>query len=443
MSYLGHTGVPARVITSGRRTMERTTRQSTRQQRRLTLCFGWEVSVAVANVIFAFLNVAGQVTQNISLPLWIDAATPGGPNTTANGTAHNDTSAPHIVPYFVFSGASFSFVVIFGTCLAGAFLLGHITETDLKFPHTLLFLVGLFDALNGVLVVNASSGTRTAPYLQAILGNFTIPITILLRLLILRRKPTARKFTCSMLVLVSLFICLLPKMIPALGADTAPGAKGAAGVLWPLCFMIGFVPAAVMNVIEEKVMKMTPGARREQISLIWFLFWESVYQFLCAAALFWTDIIPGFGNSADIHDFGENVAFGFLCFFGGRGCTSQPGSRGTLFILGYAVSYIGGGLLLRHAEGATLLALVTVRPPALSLVTPLGFLFWTLFEEDPFHFHFNTGNATWFSLGALVLMVPAIFFYNTGSSERSIDVSTKKTDPERAPLISSHVQYTT
>eukprot|EP00058_Branchiostoma_floridae_P020835 XP_002606325.1 hypothetical protein BRAFLDRAFT_67567 [Branchiostoma floridae] len=235
-------------------------------------------------------------------------------------------------------------------------------------------------------------------------------------LLVLRRKPTQRKFICSMLVLLSLFVCLLPKMIPALGADKAPGAKGVAGVLWPLCFMIGFVPAAAMNVIEEKVMKMTNGARREQISLIWFLFWESVYQFLCAAALFWTDIIPGFGNSADIHDFGENVAFGFLCFFGGRGCTSEPGTRGTVFILGYAVSYFGGGLLLRHAEGATMLALVS------SLVTPLGFLFWTLFEEDPFHFQVNTGNATWFSLGALALMVPSIYFYNTGSQRAKMSI---------------------
>ncbi|XP_078591268.1 uncharacterized protein LOC144870671 [Branchiostoma floridae x Branchiostoma japonicum] len=410
--------------------------QTTPQHRRLTLCCGWEVSVTVANIIFAFLAVAGLVTQNVALPLWIDAATPGLPNATSNGTLPNGTSAPHIVPYFVFSFASFSFVVLFGVCLAGAFLLGHITETDLKFPHTLLFLVGLFDALNGVLVVNASSGSRTAPYLQAILGNFSIPITILLRLLVLRRKPTQRKFICSMLVLLSLFVCLLPKMIPALGADKAPGAKGVAGVLWPLCFMIGFVPAAAMNVIEEKVMKMTKGARREKISLIWFLFWESVYQFLCAAALFWTDIIPGFGNSADIHDFGENVAFGFLCFFGGRGCTSQPGTRGTIFILGYAVSYFGGGLLLRHAEGATMLALVS------SLVTPLGFLFWTLFEEDPFHFQVNTGNATWFSLGALALMVPSIYFYNTGPSERSTDAGTQKTDPEKTPLITSHVQYT-
>ncbi|XP_078616350.1 crt homolog 3-like [Branchiostoma floridae x Branchiostoma japonicum] len=371
-----------------------------------------------------------EVTQNVSLPLWIDAATGGTSNTTAPG---------HIVPYFVFSFASFSFVVIFGVCLAVAFYLGHITETDLKFPHFLLFLVGMFDALNGVLVVNASSGSRTAPYLQAILGNFTIPITMLLRLLVLKKKPTQRKFICSILVLLSLFICLLPKIIPALGADTAPGAKGAAGVLWPLCFMIGFVPAAAMNVIEEKVMKMTKGTRRDQISLIWFLFWESVYQFLCAAALFWTDVIPGFGNSADIHDFGENVAFGFLCFFGGRGCTSEPGTRGTVFILGYAVSYFGGGLLLRHAEGATLLALVT------SLVTPLGFLFWTLFEEDPFQFHVNTGNATWFSLGALVLMVPAIYFYNTGLPERSTDdtrTGLGVTDTERTPFLNnSHVQY--
>ncbi|XP_078697577.1 uncharacterized protein LOC144925464 [Branchiostoma floridae x Branchiostoma belcheri] len=161
--------------------MQRTA-QTTRQQRKLTLCFGWEATVLVANIIFAFLAVSGQVTQNVSLPLWIDAATSGTSNTTSNVTSN--VTSPHIVPYFVFSFASFSFVVIFGVCLAGAFSLVracHITETDLKFPHTLLFLVGMFDALNGVLVVNASSGSRTAPYLQAILGNFTIPITMLLR----------------------------------------------------------------------------------------------------------------------------------------------------------------------------------------------------------------------------------------------------------------------
>ena len=54
--------------------------------------------------------------------------------------------------------------------------------------------------------------------------------------------------------------------------------------------------------------------------------------------------------------------FAFQCFFGGAGCTYQPGISGSMFILMYFISYLGGGLLIRYAEGATYLAVVQVRP---------------------------------------------------------------------------------
>ncbi|KAJ7371042.1 hypothetical protein OS493_028204 [Desmophyllum pertusum] len=86
-----------------------------------------------------------------------------------------------------------------------------------------------------------------------------------------------------------------------------------------------------------------------------------------------------------------------------------------MFILMYVLSYAGGANLLRHAEGATWLAIVT------SLVTPLGFLFWTLFSESPFKWQPEGHVSTWFSIGALVLMVPAIFLYNMGAPEVSLN----------------------
>ena len=53
--------------------------------------------------------------------------------------------------------------------------------------------------------------------------------------------------------------------------------------------------------------------------------------------------------------------YGIQCFFHGAGCSSTSGIRGTMFILMYVVSYVGGANLLRHAEGATWLAIVTVK----------------------------------------------------------------------------------
>ena len=52
--------------------------------------------------------------------------------------------------------------------------------------------------------------------------------------------------------------------------------------------------------------------------------------------------------------------FGVQCFFGAAGCDYRSGTRGTIFILMYVLSYVGGANLLRHAEGATWLAIVTV-----------------------------------------------------------------------------------
>ena len=150
----------------------------------------FEVDLFLANVIFACLAVAGQVGQNVSLPLWIDSTSHGSSSTgnrtdpTQNSTANANSSGkfyqPRVDSYFVYSFASLSFVIIFGTALLfiRVFQPERLGETERRFPHLQLFLIGMCDALNGVLVVFASSGARTPPYLQAILGNFVIPMVI-------------------------------------------------------------------------------------------------------------------------------------------------------------------------------------------------------------------------------------------------------------------------
>jgi hypothetical protein len=163
------------------------------------------------SIFFAAVTVIGQVGQNVSLPLWTGytdflrsmhcakGTASAEVNHTRNGTWSRivpDPSGPVMDPYFVVSVASFSFVVIFGVITLVIalvqFVLNRIEflgksyefitlEQDIKFPQWQLMLVGFFDALNGILVVFASPPTRTAPFLQAILGNFLIPLTISIR----------------------------------------------------------------------------------------------------------------------------------------------------------------------------------------------------------------------------------------------------------------------
>ncbi|XP_068731350.1 crt homolog 3-like [Montipora capricornis] len=362
-----------------------------------------ELPLFLANLFFAFIAVTGQVGQNVSLPLWVDST---------NG----NVSGPTVDSYFVLSFASLSYVIIFGigTLIIRFVSPGAIGETEKRFPHRLMFLVGLCDALNGALVVFASKGSRTPPYLQAILGNFMIPLTILFRFVILKKKPTLLKLCCGIAVVIGLFICLIPTIFPGVDAKaqkTENEAHGVSRVLWPIIFMFGFLPAAIMNVLEERGLKMESKTSRKGINVVFFLFWTSTYQFLCVALIFWADILPWYGNVDNISEFGRNWWYGIQCFFGGAGCSATPGIRGAMFILMYVISYVGGANLLRHAEGATWLAIVT------SLVTPLGFLFWTLFSESPFKWHPEGHVSTWFSIGALAIMVPAIFVYNMGAPE--------------------------
>ena len=149
---------------------------STKRTVDLGLC---TINSVWANLFFAILAVSGQVGQNVSLPLWIDSTNSGSGKSSTAG----DSGKPTVDSYFVLSFASLSFVIIFGlgTLFIRIFRPHLIGETERHFPHRLLVLVGVCDALNGVLVVFSGSGTRTAPYLQAILGNFLIPLTLIAR----------------------------------------------------------------------------------------------------------------------------------------------------------------------------------------------------------------------------------------------------------------------
>lgn len=134
---------------------------------------------SLATMLFAFMIVTGQVTQYVTLPLWIDSTT------SSLTSAQNETVKwkPTVDSYFVLSFACLSFVAVFGSVLLCTDFICpkySAVRTDWSYRR-LLLSVGLFQGVSGIFIVFSSSGNRTPPYLQAILGNFSIPITLLLR----------------------------------------------------------------------------------------------------------------------------------------------------------------------------------------------------------------------------------------------------------------------
>lgn len=154
----------------------------------------FQVNATLANIFFAFLTVVGELGQNVTLPLWIDSSPTTASeenvdyfqmmyNNSFEPTNSSNVYKPRMDCFFVYFFSCTSFVVLFGIALTVIciFQPHQLGATERRFPHTQLFLVGFFDSLNGTLIVFASSGKRTAPYLQAILVNVMIPLVMIFR----------------------------------------------------------------------------------------------------------------------------------------------------------------------------------------------------------------------------------------------------------------------
>ncbi len=80
--------------------------------------------------------------------------------------------------------------------------------------------------------------------------------------------------------------------------------------------------------------------------MILFYFWTQLFGFLWVLALFWADIIPGFGQAASFEDFFLKLNRALECHFGIVdkaivGCEKVP----LVFVLN-TFSYVGSDLLL-------------------------------------------------------------------------------------------------
>ena len=66
----------------------------------------------------------------------------------------------------------------------------------------------------------------------------------------------------------------------------------------------------MMNVIQERGLKMELTSAKSRVNIIFFYFWTFVYQFLVAMCLFWVDFMPQFGYADNIHHFWDKYVAG-------------------------------------------------------------------------------------------------------------------------------------
>ena len=130
------------------------------------------IRLSVLNVFLTVMNIITNLMMLIMLPLFSQSM----------DHPHHNTDQ---YPVLLFSATLFP-LFFFGLMGVNKFL-----EPDMilksTVSHRVMFITGLLNSLNGLLVVYASNPSRTSPQLQALLGTSMIPFTVICRFLLLRK----------------------------------------------------------------------------------------------------------------------------------------------------------------------------------------------------------------------------------------------------------------
>ena len=146
------------------------------------------VRLTALNIFLSIMTIISNLMMLITLPLFSQSLDHPGHKTDE-------------YPVLLFSSLWFPFF-FFGLIAISKFL-----DPDMVLKstvsHRVMFITGLLNSLNGLLVVYASDPSRTSPQLQAILGTSLIPFTVICRYILLRKgNPDINAYTELIVILL-------------------------------------------------------------------------------------------------------------------------------------------------------------------------------------------------------------------------------------------------
>lgn len=337
-------------------------------------------------IITSILYVISFAGQAISLPLFTDSFKHGN---------------HHANPYFVLLFSSFAFYTMFTTIALYRKCKYNSNFFGTKQQQYNFFIVGLFNALFGILVVNSSPNKRTPADLQAILAQSIVPYTFLLSYLLKKEVLETAERIGAVIVCLGILISLIPIFV----SISHIGKFSYTNLIWCFIFLIGMFPAAACNVYQDKVLK----KYEESVEVIQLLSWSSLYQLIIMLLTFWLNFTPLFGTSDNYSDWKTDFLYSFDCYF--RYCPTSW-YAGLIFIGMYIGTYVTGGILLKYASAnfTTLLSSISV---------PCAVTFWILFPSLTDH-SINTLTIV-MNYVAVVIIVFGVWKYTTGQKNKPLD----------------------
>lgn len=249
------------------------------------------------SILYSFGVVLGGATQVVSLPLWIRSF---------------NKSDIVIAPYFILLLVTIAFFLIFGFLAFIFRLIWKYDSPSIREYWRIFLLIGFFNSINGFFIVYAGHPSRTSPILQGLFVNTSILWSIPLSKYILKELtfPTFFKWKpilSILLLLLGVFISLLPFFLN--GSDKIYDGE----LPWSFIFLLGIGAGAVYNVLQEKFLKIRAQNlkdknemfRNESFDMLCMIFWVNLFQGLFVLFFFWVDILPWFGESKNLSNFGR------------------------------------------------------------------------------------------------------------------------------------------
>ena len=242
-----------------------------------------------------------------------------------------------------------------------------------------LAAAGFCNALNGILIVYASSSSKTPPLIQAILQNCGVLFSVPFSKLALGDTKTycaVEPLRAAGVVVASVVVSLAPTVASlASGSSTEAGLNGWSTLAWVLVYTAGLAPSALLNILQQLYFIRTgalgPAAtpHSQMRGSLRALAFSNLMQPLTYAALFWVDLLPWFGYSSSAGAFDEGTRFSLACSVGGPALAGAAGGRACAastplwawaFISSYILAYFGGAQLNRESATFNMLCLVVV-----------------------------------------------------------------------------------
>ena len=292
--------------------------------------------------------------------------------------------------------------------------------------------------------VFSSLPERVPVFIQPLLGVTGLPLTVLFRYLILKKKVSVPRLICIFASLVGIVIATEPvifKMNADSSVHNSPShARPVQQVLWILVSLLSGIPYAIMPVLLEDALQSQKSTKestaKEDVDSLLFNFWVNVWAAVGIGMLFWMDFIPWFGQSKSFSEFAFAMKAGYGCLFGAPpspysypNCTpgyfnssahpadmfnpdphcTVPTVKFYLQMFFVAMGSVLSFFVIKYTDGAIFFVLVQ------TLCTPLSSVFWFLVHLDSSsHLYwkpaFNEGSA--YVLGGLAVLFPAVAIYN-------------------------------